>query len=163
MQQALRIFLLLTAGALLAGCAIHTKEQIAAVRAAGVAPETVRKISGRGILSPEDLIELRKRKVDDAMVIRHIEQIGVNYVVQKDDIKAMRAAGVRPSVISATVRASNRFVSFLYAPRAYSYSFGYWNDPFYSPFYSPYYGAPYCGPWGPYGGRAFGFGYGRWR
>jgi hypothetical protein len=144
-----------TAGFLLAGCAVHTKEQIAAVRAKGVSPATVRKLDGRGYLTPADIIELRNRRVDDGLVIEHLDKVGVDYVIQKNDIKEMRAAGVRTIVIAAVLRASRSYVWYLESPRYHYYPYGYWGDPFYSPFYSPYYG------YGPYGGYGWGYGYRR--
>jgi hypothetical protein len=160
MKNALRFLLVLMAGSVLSGCAIHTKEQIAAVRSAGVSAGTVRKLEGRGVLTPDDIIELRKRRVDDGLVIEHLDKVGVDYALEKDDIKAMRSAGVRSAVINAVIRANNRFLSYLNAPQPYYYySFGYWDYPFYSPFYPRY----YWGPWGYYGHPGFGLGYRRWR
>jgi hypothetical protein len=167
MKPAFLSCIALAAAAVLAGCAVHTEQEIAAIRASGVAPSTLRKMSGRGILTPYDIVELRKRRVDDALVITHLEKVSVNYVLQKDDVKTMKTAGVRQAVISAAVRASSRFLAYASAPSNYYFSFGYWNDPFWGPYYPRYWGGyyPYWGGYGPrwgYGQR-WGYGYRCWR
>jgi hypothetical protein len=102
--------LLLSVAVLLAGCATHTEEQIASVRAAGVSPSVVSKLKREDVLSPEDLIELRRHRVSDSVPIRHLDDVGVDYVVQRNDVKKLRAAGVRPAVVDELLSASRRFV-----------------------------------------------------
>ena len=153
MNTALRLLLVLGTGALLAGCAVHTKEEIADVRTKGLSARTLSKIEHRGTLTPENIIELKNRRVSDDLVIRHLDTIGVDYIPQKEDIKGMRAAGVRPEVITTVVRAGNRYVGYLNAPPAYYYSYSsFWGDPYYP--YGPRY---YYEPYGPSYGLGFGY------
>ena len=147
MNTALRLLLVLGTGALVAGCVVHSKEEIASVRASGVSARTLRKLEHRGVLTPENIIDLKNHRVDDDVVIHHLETIGVDYVPQKDDIRSMRSAGVGQPVITAVVRAGNRFVSYASAPSPYYQSYGFWGDPL----YSPYYPRAYYDPWFPYG------------
>ena len=136
--------LLLSIAVLLAGCATHTEEQIAAVRAAGVSPQVVAKLRHDDVLSPEDLIELRRHRVGDSVPIRHLDEVGVDYVVQRNDVKKLRSAGVRPAVVDELLSASRRFVVDRYERPSH------WSVGFYAPYdpwymhYGPYdYGWPY--------------------
>lgn len=152
MTYALRSLVLLLAVAVLNGCVVHTKEQLATIRSAGLAKPTLRKLERRGILTPADLVEMKKRRVDDETVIRHLDKIGVDYVVRKDDIRMLRSSGVSSGVISSLIRASDRFVRDYYAQGPYLYySYGYWNSPWGYPFYPGY----LQDPWWRYGGPGF--------
>jgi hypothetical protein len=129
---------------LLSGCAVHTKETIATVRAAGVPESTVNKLAKRGVLTPEDIIGLTRRGVDDAVIIRQLEEVGVDYAVMGDDVKKLRAAKVSRDVISALIVAGDRWrwQRIAQAQRFYYYDSD-WG------YYPPYFG----GPWGwPYSG-----------
>ena len=130
--------LLLSAIFLLAGCATHSPEQIAAVRAAGVPPRTVYKLEHDRVILPEDIIELRRRRVADSVPIRHLQEVGVDYIPQRDDLRRMRAADVRPAVVDETILAGQRFANDryddYYRPR---FAWGL-SIPLYS--YYPYYG-----------------------
>ena len=132
----------------------------AAVRSAGVSPRTLRKLEHRGVLTPDNIIELRNRRVDDELVVHHLDTVGVDYIAQKDDIKSLRSAGVRQPVIAALTRASNRHAGYLSAPPPSYYSHGYYGDPWYYP-YSPRY---YYDPWWPQGevGITYGRHYRHW-
>jgi hypothetical protein len=142
----------LTAVVALSGCAIHSKEEMAAVRSAGVSPRTVARLDSHAPISPEDVIELRRHRVSDAVPLRHLDRVGVDYVVTKDDIKAMRAARVSQDVTEAVTDASRRFVSDRYAPRRNWY----WDVGYLDPY--PYYYWPSVS----YGyGGGYGYGYGR--
>ena len=140
---------LLAATVLLAGCATQTKEQLAAIRTAGVSPALVRKLEHGGRLSPADIIELRRRNVNDAVALRQLDRTGVDYVVDKDIVRQLRNAGVSEPVIAAAKAASERYadqfhrpsVSAWYSPWAYPYSYPYAGYP-----YDPYaygYSRPY--------------------
>ena len=156
MNTALRLLLVLGTGALLAGCAVHTKEEIADARTKGLSARTLGKIEHRGTLTPENIIELKNRRVSDDLVIRHLDTIGVDYIPQKEDIKTMRSAGVRQEVITSVVRAGNRYVGYLNAPPPSYYSYSYWGDPYY-----PYGPRSYYEPWWPRHDVGLGFAYGR--
>ena len=139
----------LAAALFLAGCATQPKEQIAAVRAAGVSPELLHKLEHGGRLSPEDLIELRHRHVNDGVALRQLDRAGVDYVVDKDVVRRLRKAGVSETVVTAAVNAGKNFedqyrhpyVSAWVGPYGYPYGYypyGYPYDPFYYGYVSPY-------------------------
>ncbi len=140
---------LLAAALFLAGCATQTKEQLAAIRAAGVSPTLVRKLEHGGRLSPADIIELHRRHVNDAVALRQLDRAGVDYVVDKGIVRQLRKAGVSEDVIAAAQTASERYadqfhrpyVSAWYGPGAYPYSYPYAGYP-YDP-YSYGYSRPY--------------------
>ena len=134
------VLVLLLAVTLFSGCATHSPEEIAAVRAAGVSNRTVAKLEHEGILAPEDLIELRRRGVNDGIAIRHLDDVGVDYVVQRNDLRQLRRAGVRPAVVQELVRQSNDFYEDVYDDSRWSIgvSAGY-----YPGYYGYGYGWPY--------------------
>jgi hypothetical protein len=75
--------------------------------------------------------------VDDKLVIAHLDKVGMDYMIHPDNLAELKSAGVRPAVIDAVVRASDRFkVSvhtryyYPYGPYAYPYAP---DDPFYGP------------------------------
>ena len=114
----------------LAGCSIHPRQQLAGIRAAGVHPETMAHLSQNTPLTPSDLIDLKKRGVSESVAIRHLDSIGVDYEVRKEDMERLRAANVPERVREALMRASDRFVYWRsYAPRPV------FVDPF--PWYEP--------------------------
>ncbi len=123
-----------------AGCATQTKEQLAAARAAGVSPTTMRKLERWGSLSSDDLIELKRRKVNDSVALRQLDRAGVDFVMDKSEIRKLEAAKVSREVIIAAENASRRFVSQYTRPGAsfYFYGWGYPYDPFYYEFGWPY-------------------------
>lgn len=136
---------LLAAVLLLAGCATQTKEQIAEARAAGISPTLAQKLERGRSLSPEDLIELRRRRVSDTITLRQIERAGMNYPVDKDITRKLRKAGVSEAVIAAAADAGERYdaqyrhpyASPWYGPYGYPY-YGYPSDPFYYGYGRPY-------------------------
>ena len=130
--------LLLSIAILLSSCATHSKEQIAAVRAAGVSPNLVNKLEHDRVLTPEDFIQLRRHRVSDAVPIRHLDEVGVDYLVQRDDIKKLRNAGVRPAVVDELLFACRRYAE-RRSDRAFAWSVG---------VYAPYY--PWYGSYSPY-------------
>ncbi len=155
---------------LLANCATQTKEQLAAVRDSGASPTVVHKLAHWGVLSPEDIIELHRRHVNDAIALRQLDRVGVDYIVGKDILRQLRKAGVSPDVITALIVAGQR-----YAEEFHQYHPGsYWADGWYGPAgypygYGPYYGYgprpyPYGGPFVsgrfPGGGPRVGGGFG---
>ena len=135
---------ILAAALLLSGCATQTKEQLAAVRGAGVSAALVHKLERWGTLSPADIIELKRRHVNDAVTLRQLDRTGVDYVVDKDILKQLRKAGVSEGVVAAAILAGRRFEDQFrhpygphpgagwYGPRGYPY------DPFYYDLGWPY-------------------------
>ncbi len=134
------LVLSLAAALLFAGCATQTKEQLAAARAAGVSPTLMRKLERWGSLSSEDLIELKRRKVNDSVALRQLDRAGVDFVMDKAEIKKLEAAKVSREVITAAENASLRFVGQYTRPGAsfYLYGWGYPYDPFYYELGWPY-------------------------
>src|SRR6266446_2706867 len=130
---------------LLAGCATQPREQLAAVRASGVSASIVSKLEHWGILSPEDIIELRRHHVNDAVALRQLDRVGVNYVVDKSILTQLRTAGVSQPVITALVTASRQFELRFRHPYGPGWH-GVWGWGYpYSPYYYDYYelGWPY--------------------
>lgn len=123
----------LAAALLLTGCATQTQEQLAAVRASGVSPSLVRKLERWGSLSPEDIVELRRHRVNDAVALRQIERAGVDFVTDKDILKRFRKAGVSESVITAATNAGRVYEEQF----RYAYMYG-WRGPW-GPPYDPFY------------------------
>ena len=142
----------------LAGCATHSDEQIAVVRAAGVSRPTVAKLEHRGALTPEEVIELKRRGVSDAIVLRQLDKAGVDYVVQRNDMAKLRKAGVSSDVRDALARASERFVYDRYRPFVGPeiYFYDDWSYPIGYPYY-PRYGFVGVGYGGWYGGGHGGY------
>lgn len=133
----------LCAAAVLAGCATHSKEDIAAVRAAGVPPRTVAKLERDRVLEPSDLVELRRHRVRDEIPVKHLRDVGVDYLPQRDDLRRLRSAGVRPLVIDELIRASQRFVEDRYAePQLVTWGIAAPYDPWYM-----HYGYHPLDPW----------------
>jgi len=141
MKPPLPFLFALTAALVLTGCATQTKEQLATVRAAKVSPVVLEKLEHRGSLTPADLIELRRRRVDDSVALRQLDGAGVDYLLDKTEVKRMKAAGVSDAVIEAAIRASNRFVAQFYHPYP-AYGYGWY------PYYGP---GPWIYPVRPYG------------
>ena len=126
---------------MLGGCAVYDENEIAQFHRLGVPPALLAKLEHRRALLPDDLIALRRLRVPDALVIRHLNDIGVDYVITRTDVLRLRKAGVRPGVMEALVLASERFaVSRL-------------NTTYYDPWI-------YDDPWfwpGTYGSLSFGY------
>lgn len=121
---------------LFSGCAVQTKEQLAAVRTAGVSPALVRKLEHGGRLTPEDIIELKRRRVNDAVALRQLDRTGVDYVVDKDIVRQLRKAGVSEEVIAAAKTAGERYAEQFHRPYVSGY-YTSWSSPY------PYPGSPY--------------------
>jgi hypothetical protein len=120
----------LAAALFLAGCATQPKEHLAAVRAAGVSPALVHKLERWGVLSPADIIELRRRQVNDAVALRQLDRTGVDCVVDKRILKQLRKAGVSENVVEAVIHAGRQFEAQFRHP--------YWGDGWFGPWGYPY-------------------------
>ncbi len=133
-----RIFLALAL--VLTGCSTFTDAELAQIRRHDLRPALLAKLERRRPLEPEDLIELKRAGVSDAQVEKHLNDVGVNYVVTRGDAVQLRKARVSPHVIDTLLRASERF-----AGRRYEL---------------PYENGWYYGdPWGPgfYGDWSIGY------
>ncbi|MEA3208418.1 MAG: hypothetical protein QOE70_1475 [Chthoniobacter sp.] len=139
-----RRFAPLLLAVLLSGCATFDQAELARVRARGVAPPVVLKLDRGDPLAPADVVELTRRGVPDSLVIRQLEDHGVDSLVSRSDVVALRKAGVRPAVMDALLRASDYF-----AERYTEPGFDVYTDPYYGG------GLGYYDPrW--YGGVGFG-------
>ena len=145
----MKTLLSLLAITLLAGCATHDRKTIASVRASGVSERTLAKLERGGALSPDNIIELKRRAVPDEVVLRQLDEVGVNYVVTTAEKKQLRAAGVSADVVDALVSAGNRFAAYRNAPPVY-YVSGY-------DYYPHYYGPAW---WWPHGSIGLGYAWG---
>ena len=103
--------ILLALALCLAGCATFTDAELAQIRQRGLRPELLAKLEHRRALDPGDIIELKRAGVPDDQVVRHLEHVGVNYVVTRSDTVQLRKARVSPRVIDALLKASERFAA----------------------------------------------------
>jgi len=60
--------------------------------------------------------------VPDAWIIRQIEDHGVDSFISRSDVTALRRARVRPAVIDALIKASDRAAAYLEATRLAGFS-----------------------------------------
>lgn len=88
-------------GVLLTSCITRQKEKAtfwgAAGGAAGGALITAGDIGGYG--TPEDLIDLKRSRMNDDAIIAHIDKGGSVYRLSDSDVKSLREAGVSQRVI----------------------------------------------------------------
>jgi len=141
------------------GCATFTDAELGQIRRRGVAPMVVGKFEQGRVLTPADVIELTHRGVADNLIVRQIDDAGVDYALNRNDIKRLQAARVSRAVMDALFAASDDFAS-RYAPpgrtRVYAGYSAYPYDNF-----GPYpYGYPYGYPY-PFGGVSLEFGGGQ--
>lgn len=139
------------------GCATFTPAELGQIRQRGVAPAVVNKMEDGRVLHPGDVVELTRRGVPDNFIIRQIDDAGVDYVLNRNDMKRLQDARVSRRVVDALVAASDEFAS-QYAPSGHVSGFA--TYPYYGYGYAPYYGAyPY---YYPYGGMSVEIGGGRY-
>ena len=101
--------ILLALALVLAGCSTFNDTELAQIRQRGLRPELLGKLEHRRALEPDDLIELRRAGVADELVVRHLEDVGIDYLVPRSDAARLRAARVNPRVLDALLHASERF------------------------------------------------------
>lgn len=124
----------------LSGCATFEPSELAQMRGRGVSPRVMSKLDDGRPIAPADVIELTRRGIADTWIIRQIEDHGVDSMITRSDVTALRRAGARPAVIDAMLRASDAFERDFRSP-------DYWSAGW-------YYGDPYfagVSPWGWYG------------
>lgn len=132
------------------GCATFTPAELGQIRQRGVSPAVVNKMEDGRVLHPGDVIELTRRGVPDNFIIREIEDAGVDYVLNRDDLKRLKDARVSRAVVGALLAASDEFARnyapggrvHAYAPYPYGYyygQYGYGADPYFYPY--PYDGS----------------------
>ena len=125
--------ILLALALCLAGCATFTDAELAQIRQRGLRPELLSKLEHRGSLNPDEIIELKRAGLPDEQVVRHLEKVGVNYVVTRSDISQLRKARVSQRVIDSLLIASELFAARL-SYRSYDDGW-YYNDPWGPSFY----------------------------
>ena len=96
---------------LFAGCAAYTPAELTSFSRARVAYPTLVKLEKAEPLEPADLIELTRRGIPPETIVRHLGKYGVDSLISRSDVVALRQAGVRPTVIDAAIRASDRFAA----------------------------------------------------
>ena len=127
--------ILLALALLVAGCSTFTESELAQIRQTGLRPELLYKMEHRRVLSPEDLIELKRAGVRDSQVVKQLNDAGVDYVASRPDVSKLRKAGVSAWVIDALLRASERFSVQQYGSPFDDYYYGYYGDPWWPGFY----------------------------
>lgn len=140
-----KLILLALTVALFSGCAVHSPQALASVRAAGVPERTVAKLAHRGTLTPGEVITLHRAAVSDDIVLRHLDEVGIDYLLAKEDAKMLRTAHVSEPVLDALKTASNRYLAW----RTAQLNYGYYGS------YASYDYVPY---W-PLGGLTLGYGW----
>ena len=124
------------AALLFVGCATFDRREMALIRQSGAPRNVVQKIERGDSISPSDIIALSRSGVPDSLIIRYLEDDGVDYLVTRADVLSMRRAGVRAQVIDTLVTEGDRFArdygagydvswggSVVYGPDPY---FGWW-------------------------------------
>jgi hypothetical protein len=144
-----RSFALLLLSVALSGCATFEPTELSQIRSRGVAPQTVDKLDRGRALGPADVAELTRRGVPDRLIIRQIEDHGVDSLISRSDVASLRRTGVHSPVIEAMLRASDEFEGDHRGPRV-TYAGAYYGPAYYG---DPYFYDPY--PW--YGGVGFSF------
>jgi hypothetical protein len=140
-----------------AGCATFSDAELGRMRQRGVSPVVVDKMQDGRALRPQDVIELTRRGVADDLIVRQIQDTGLDYILSRDDFKRLQSARVSRPVMDALIAASDDFAS-EHAPSRPRVYAGY-NDYYYDgPYYGPY---PYYYPY-PYGGVSVEIGGGRY-
>jgi len=148
------------------GCATFSDQELGQIRQQGVSPAIVGKLKDGRVLTPPEVIEMSRRGVADELIIRQIEDAGVDYVLTPSDLKNMEKARVSQAVGEALIKASEEFAR-RYGPPGHGGPYG--DVPPYPYGPGPYYygGYPYYYPYGGVGvvvggGRYWGGGGGRW-
>lgn len=133
-----RAFLLLFAAAL-SGCATFDESELATIQRSGVSPRIVSKMESGRVLTPEDVVELTRRRVPSNYILRQIEDTGVDYVLSPEDYQRLQKARVAPEVLDALLAASDdfaaRYAAPIYRPRMVG---PYYDDDYYEPRPHPY-------------------------
>jgi hypothetical protein len=97
------------------GCVTFKDEEFAVIRSCQVSPAVYRKLTERQVVTPDDVVELWRRRVPPALIEKQIDKIGVDYALRQSDVDLLTRNGVSAGVIAALRAASERYVS-RYAP-----------------------------------------------
>ena len=104
-----RILLALTL--VLTGCSTFTDAELAQIRQRDLRPELLAKMERRRALEPEEVIELKRAGVSDEHIEKHLNDVGVNYILTREDAVRLRKARVSAHLIDTLLRASERFAA----------------------------------------------------
>ena len=133
-------FALLFAAAL-SGCATFDESELATIQRSGVSPRIVSKMEAGRVLTPEDVVELTRRRVPSSYILRQLEDVDVDYVLNPTDYQRLQKARVAPEVLDALLAASDdfaaRYAAPIYRPRVVD---PYYDDYLYAPRPYPYMG-----------------------
>lgn len=125
--------------AALSGCATFDESELATIQRSGVSPRIVSKMEAGRVLTPEDVIELTRRRVPNNYILRQIEDAGVDYLLSPEDYQRLQKARVAPEVLDALLAASDdfaaRYAAPVYRPRVVD---PYYDDAYYAPHPHPY-------------------------
>jgi len=108
----------LAASLLTAGCESFSKAELEQVRQQGVSPAVISKMERGRPVTPAEVIELTRRSVPEPLILRQIDETGLDYLLTKDDVTRLRTARVSPAVTDALLHESERFA------RSYNPGFG---------------------------------------
>jgi hypothetical protein len=127
----------------LGGCATFNTAELAQLRQLRIRPDLMDKLEHKRPLEPEEIIELKRAGMSDELIVKHLNDVGVDYILTRPDIEKLRAARISPRVMQALAFASSRFTSGVMRYNSY--------DPYF--FYDPWFP-------GLYGDWTIGFGFG---
>ena len=96
--------ILLALALVLTGCSTFTPAELAQIRQRNLRPELLAKMEHRRSLAPDDLIELKRAGVRDEQVVKHLNDVGVDYVATREDATLLRKARVSAWVIDSLLR-----------------------------------------------------------
>lgn len=114
----------------LGACSTFDDRELASFRQKRVPPPVYSKLTHGDPLGPSDVIELTRRGVADALIIRQLDDHGVTSLIERDDVRRMRRAGVSAAVIDAMLWESDDFARRYAGPRyvgAYDPGYGYYD------------------------------------
>ena len=102
--------------ALLIGCSTFEPHELAALRARGVPSPIVGQLERDDPLTPPEISSLKRRGVPDALIVRHLDSAGVDYLLTREDVAQLRRSGVSSRVIDVLIAECDRFARRYHAP-----------------------------------------------
>ena len=139
MKSRLFPLLVLSLALLFSGCATVSQPEMASLRAHDVPEELLYKMGKGRPLTPPDIILLTHRGASEEMLVKYIHVWGVNYLVNREDVRQLEAARVSPRVIGVLLEEGREF-AMRYSPL----------PPYYGYYDGPWYGGVWVGGGGGY-------------